>query len=113
VAALVLNAIVRERDAQGRGLVPPYYRSRIHVDFSSDDKFASSLEQLLRWPHDKPMSLDTLSALVAGLGREMLSGHFFLFVSGDRKRAEVLFFDGTTCLLAKRYTAWTLDASAA
>ena len=48
-------------------------------------------------------SFNTLSALVVTLGREVLSGHFFLFVSRDRKRAKVLFFDGTgLCLLAKR-----------
>ena len=47
--------------------------------------------------------VNTLSALVVGLGREVLSGHFFLFVSRDRKRAKVLFFDGTgLCLLSKR-----------
>ena len=48
-------------------------------------------------------SFNTLSALVVELGREVLSGHFFLFVSRDRKWAKVLFFDGTgLCLLAKR-----------
>ena len=48
-------------------------------------------------------SFNTLSALVVGLGRDVLSGHFFLFVSRNRKRAKVLFFDGTgLCLLAKR-----------
>jgi len=54
-------------------------------------------------PVDMRKSFNTLSALVAELGREVLSGHFFLFVSRDRKRAKVLFFDGTgLCLLAKR-----------
>ena len=54
-------------------------------------------------PVDMRKSFNTLSALVAGLGREVLSGHFFLFVSRDRKRTKVLFFDGTgLCLLAKR-----------
>jgi len=54
-------------------------------------------------PVDMRKSFNTLSALVVGLGRDVLSGHFFLFVSRDRKRAKVLFFDGTgLCLLAKR-----------
>ena len=54
-------------------------------------------------PVDMRKSFNTLSALVVALGREVLSGHFFLFVSRDRKRAKVLFFDGTgLCLLAKR-----------
>src|SRR6185369_1110988 len=46
-------------------------------------------------PVDMRKSFNTLSALVVTLGREVLSGHFFLFVSRDRKRAKVLFFDGT------------------
>jgi transposase len=54
-------------------------------------------------PVDMRKSFNTLSALVVGLGRDVLSGHFFLFVSRNRKRAKVLFFDGTgLCLLAKR-----------
>ena len=54
-------------------------------------------------PVDMRKSFNTLSALVVTLGREVLSGHFFLFVSRDRKRAKVLFFDGTgLCLLSKR-----------
>lgn len=54
-------------------------------------------------PVDMRKSFNTLSALVAALGKDVLSGHFFLFVSRDRKRAKVLFFDGTgLCLFAKR-----------
>lgn len=48
-------ALVRERDERGRGIVPVYYRSRIHIDFSSDERFSDSFEQLLRWAHDKPL----------------------------------------------------------
>ncbi len=49
-------------------------------------------------------SFNTLAALVEQeLKREVLSGDLFLFVSRDRKRAKVLYFDGTgICLLAKR-----------
>lgn len=37
------------------------------------------------------------------LGRDVLAGDLFLFVGRDRKRAKVLFFDGTgLCLLHKR-----------
>ena len=46
-------------------------------------------------PVDMRKSFNTLSALVVALGRDVLSGHFFLFVSRNRKRAKVLFFDGT------------------
>ncbi len=54
-------------------------------------------------PVDMRKSFNTLSALVVTLGKDVLSGHFFLFVSRDRKRAKVLFFDGTgLCLFAKR-----------
>lgn len=38
-----------------------------------------------------------------GLGRDVLSGDLFVFVGRDRRRAKVLFFDGTgLCLLHKR-----------
>jgi transposase len=37
------------------------------------------------------------------LGREVLDGDLFLFVGKDRKRAKVLYFDGTgLCVLHKR-----------
>ena len=49
-------------------------------------------------------SFDTLTALVTErMGRGVLSGDLFLFVGRDRKRAKVLYFDGTgMCLFAKR-----------
>lgn len=55
-------------------------------------------------PVDMRKSFDTLSALVqAKMKREVLSGSLFLFVSKNRKRAKVLYFDGTgLCLFAKR-----------
>ena len=53
---------------------------------------------------DMRKSFNTLGALVSeSLKREVLTGDLFLFVSGDRKRAKVLYFDGTgMCLFAKR-----------
>jgi transposase len=53
---------------------------------------------------DMRKSFNTLSALVAEqMKREVLTGDLFLFVSNDRKRAKVLYFDGTgLCLLSKR-----------
>ena len=53
---------------------------------------------------DMRKSFNTLSALVAEqMKREVLTGDLFLFVSADRKRAKVLYFDGTgLCLLSKR-----------
>lgn len=49
-------------------------------------------------------SFDTLAALTTQVGpRALLSGTVFLFVGRDRKRAKVLFFDGTgLCVLSKR-----------
>ena len=53
---------------------------------------------------DMRKSFNTLGALVAEqMKREVLTGDLFLFVSADRKRAKVLYFDGTgLCLLSKR-----------
>jgi len=55
-------------------------------------------------PTDMRKSFNTLSALVEHqMARELLDGDLFLFVSRDRKRAKVLYFDGTgLCLFAKR-----------
>jgi transposase len=55
-------------------------------------------------PCDMRKSFDTLSALVAEkMKHDLFTGHLFLFVSKNRKRAKVLYFDGTgLCLLAKR-----------
>lgn len=55
-------------------------------------------------PVDMRKSFDTLSALVKHqLGQDLFSGSLFLFVSRDRRRAKVLYFDGTgLCLFAKR-----------
>ncbi|HKP58394.1 MAG TPA: IS66 family insertion sequence element accessory protein TnpB [Polyangiales bacterium] len=55
-------------------------------------------------PVDMRKSFNTLSAVVEEqMKRSVLAGDFFLFVSADRKRAKVLYFDGTgLCLLAKR-----------
>jgi transposase len=55
-------------------------------------------------PVDMRKSFNTLSALVAHeMKRDLLQGDLFLFVGRDRKRAKVLYFDGTgLCLLSKR-----------
>ena len=53
---------------------------------------------------DMRKSFNTLGAIVEQeMKRSILTGDMFLFVSGDRKRAKVLYFDGTgMCLLSKR-----------
>ncbi|MDB4972534.1 MAG: hypothetical protein JWN48_875 [Myxococcaceae bacterium] len=55
-------------------------------------------------PCDMRKSFDTLTALVTEhMKHDVLAGDLFLFVSRDRRRAKVLYFDGTgMCLLAKR-----------
>lgn len=55
-------------------------------------------------PCDMRKSFDTLAALVTEQVKgDLLSGDLYLFVSRDRKRAKVLYFDGTgMCLFAKR-----------
>ena len=55
-------------------------------------------------PVDMRKAFDTLSYLVvSGFGRQLLDGDVFVFVGKDRKRAKVLWWDGTgLCLLAKR-----------
>lgn len=55
-------------------------------------------------PTDMRKSFNTLGAIVQQqLKRDIFTGDLFLFVSKNRKRAKVLYFDGTgLCLYAKR-----------
>ena len=55
-------------------------------------------------PCDMRKNFDTLSAVVTEILRQdVLTGDLFLFVSRNRKRAKVLYFDGTgMCLFSKR-----------
>jgi transposase len=55
-------------------------------------------------PVDMRKAFDALSGLVStAMGKELLSGDVFLFVSKNRKRAKALLWDGTgLCLYAKR-----------
>jgi transposase len=55
-------------------------------------------------PCDMRKQYDSLAVLVArDMGRDLLQGDLFLFVGRRRKRAKVLYFDGTgLCLFAKR-----------
>ena len=55
-------------------------------------------------PVDMRKSFNTLATLVTeGLKQDVLAGDLYLFVSRDRKRAKVLYFDGTgVCLFSKR-----------
>lgn len=55
-------------------------------------------------PVDMRKSFDTLAVLVKNeLRREVLSGDVYVFVGKTRRRAKVLYWDGTgLCLFAKR-----------
>lgn len=57
-------------------------------------------------PCDMRRSFNTLSVIVErDMRRKLTDGDLFLFVSKNRKRAKVLYFDGTgLCLFAKRMT---------
>ena len=48
-------AVLSEKDENGNPYLPIYYKSRIYIDLSSDDLYASNFEQLLRWIYDKPL----------------------------------------------------------
>ncbi len=48
-------AILSEKDENGQPYLPTYYKSRIYIDLSADDLYASNFEQLLRWIYDKPL----------------------------------------------------------
>jgi hypothetical protein len=45
--------VASELDAEGKPYRPVYYKSRIYIDLSSDEIYASNFEQLLRWIFDK------------------------------------------------------------
>lgn len=48
-------AVVAERDESGNAYLPTYYKSRIYIDLSNNDLYATNFEQLLRWAYDKPL----------------------------------------------------------
>lgn len=48
-------AVVCDMDSNGKPFLPTYYKSRIYIDLSDDQKRAENFEQLLRWALDKPL----------------------------------------------------------
>jgi hypothetical protein len=47
--------IVAERDENENEYLPTYCKSRIYIDLSDSDLYATNFEQLLRWVYDKPL----------------------------------------------------------
>jgi len=48
-------AVVAEKNERGKAYLPIYYKSRIYIDLSNGDSYATNFEQLLRWIFDKPL----------------------------------------------------------
>ena len=48
-------AAIAERDEKGKPFLPTYYKSRVYIDLSISDSYATGFEQLLRWAYDKPL----------------------------------------------------------
>ena len=48
-------SVLSEKDEKGNPYLPTYCKSRIYIDLSNDDIYASNFEQLLRWIFDKPL----------------------------------------------------------
>jgi hypothetical protein len=48
-------AVLAEKDKEGKPSLPVYYKSRIYIDLSDSDSYASNFDQLLRWIFDKPL----------------------------------------------------------
>ncbi len=48
-------AVVCEKDENGKAYLPTYYKSRIYIDLSENDRYADNFERLLRWIFDKPL----------------------------------------------------------
>ncbi len=71
-----------------------------------------------RQPIDMRKQYDSLAAIVvSAMGKDPHDGALYLFVGRDRRRAKVLYFDGTgVCVLAKRLekgrfaSLWSSDA---
>jgi transposase len=69
-------------------------------------------------PCDMRKGFNSLSGLVSSMGHELVAGDVFLFVGRTKRRAKVIWYDGTgLCLLSKRLdqghfaTLWEQDKS--
>lgn len=46
--------VASELDEEGKPFIPTFYKSRIYIDLSQPEIYATNFEQLLRWIYDKP-----------------------------------------------------------
>jgi hypothetical protein len=46
--------VASETDHDGKPFLPTFYKSRIYINMSQSDIYATNFEQLLRWIYDKP-----------------------------------------------------------
>lgn len=44
-----------QKDENNNPYVPIYYKSRIYIDLSDSDPYATNFEQLLRWVYGEPV----------------------------------------------------------
>lgn len=55
---------------------------------------------LYSFPVDMRSGFERLSSFIRdGMGHDLLSGHFYLFLGRNHRRAKVLYFDGTGLVL--------------
>lgn len=57
---------------------------------------------LYLFPVDMRSGFERLSSFVRGMGHDLQSGHFYLFLGRNRRRAKVLYFDGTGLILVHK-----------
>lgn len=50
-------AVIAARDSDGKPYLPTYYKSRIYIDLSEEDRYAAEFERLLRWIFGKPLNI--------------------------------------------------------
>jgi TIR domain len=50
-------AVVREKDEEGKVLVPTYYRGRIFIDLSEAATYSEEYDKLIRWAWDQPLDV--------------------------------------------------------
>jgi hypothetical protein len=50
-------AVIVEKDADGKTVVPAYYNGRIYIDLAEDERYDQEYERLVRWVYDRPLHI--------------------------------------------------------